>query len=212
MPKSRVKRKKKAGARGSGGIAWGGKAGPGDRRINLVLAVLVLGAVVAGGVYWFVYAQNERAFQALAAQGRDRLATLVTSPANRGRGHGEHGATYYYGTLFPTSGRHDPVPTSAGVYQAPQPPGQLVHALEHGNIVIYYDAPDPEVLITLKDWAGLYGGEWDGLVVVPMERHLGRDVVLTAWTKTLRLAAFDPALAAAFVDVYRGRGPEHGPH
>ena len=33
--------------------------------------------------------------------------------------------------------------------------------------------------------------------------------VLTAWTKTLRLSSFDAALAAAFVDAYRGRGPEH---
>jgi len=212
VPKSRTKRKKKVGARENGGIAWGGKAGLVDRRINLVLAVLALGAVVAGGLYWFVFAQSESAFQALAAQGRDRLAALVTSPPNLGRGHGEHGATYYYGAQFPTSGRHDPVPTSVGVYQAPQPPGQLVHALEHGNIVIYYDTPDPEVLTILKDWARLYGGKWDGVVVVPMEGRLGRGVVLTAWTKMFRLAAFDPALAAAFVDAYRGRGPEHAEH
>ncbi len=208
MAKSRAKRKKKVGAPKSGGIAWGGKAGPGAWRINLVLAVLVLGAVVAGGVYWFVSARSERAFQALAVQGQDRLAALVTAAPDLGGGHGEHGVTYRYGAQLPASGRHNPVPTSAGVYQAPQRPGQLVHALEHGNIVIYYDAPDPEVLIILKDWAGLHGGKWDGLVVVPMQ-DLGRDVVLTAWTKTLRLAAFDAALAAAFVDAYRGRGPEH---
>ena len=52
VPKSRVKRKKKAGARD---IPWGGKSGPGDQRINLVLAVLLLCTVVVGGVYWFVY-------------------------------------------------------------------------------------------------------------------------------------------------------------
>ncbi len=38
---------------------------------------------------------------------------------------------------------------------------------------------------------------------------LGSDLVLTAWTKRLRLASFDAPLAAAFVDAYRGRGPEH---
>jgi hypothetical protein len=80
--------------------------------------------------------------------------------------------------------------------------------LEHGNIVIYYDAPETEVLATLKDWAGLYGGQWDGLVVTP-HSGLGKTIVMTAWRKILRLDTFDPAAAAAFIDAYRGRGPEH---
>ena len=37
----------------------------------------------------------------------------------------------------------------------------------------------------------------------------GEAIVLTAWTKRLRLDPFDPAAAAAFIDAYRGRGPEH---
>ena len=211
MPRSKTKRKKKpgaTGAKGAGGIPWGGKASQSSRWVNLALGLVVLLAVAGGGAYWFLSAQSERAFQALADQGRDRLAAAVTSDPNRGRGHGSRGAVYHYDRTFPTSGRHDPVWTAPGVYRAPQRPGQLVHALEHGNVVIYYDAPDPGVLDTLKDWAGLYGGQWDGLVVVPMD-GLGSDLVLTAWTKRLRLSSFDAALAAAFVDAYRGRGPEH---
>ena len=34
-------------------------------------------------------------------------------------------------------------------------------------------------------------------------------VVMTAWTKLLRLEAFDEASAAAFIDLFRGRGPEN---
>jgi hypothetical protein len=34
-------------------------------------------------------------------------------------------------------------------------------------------------------------------------------VVLTAWRKILKLDTFEPASAAAFVDAYRGRGPEN---
>jgi hypothetical protein len=173
-----AKRKKKAGARRESDIAWGGKASPGARHINIGLGAIVVILTVAGGAYWFLSAESERTFQAVADQGRARLADLVTTDPNHGRGHGQHGATYHYTDLFPTSGRHDPVPTSPGVYRLPQRSGQLVHALEHGNVVIYYDT-------------------------------LGEEVVLTAWTKTLRLEPFDAALAAAFIDRYRGRGPEH---
>lgn len=60
----------------------------------------------------------------------------------------------------------------------------------------------------LKRWAGLYGGQWDGLVVTP-KPGLGEAIVLTAWTKLLRLAPFDAEAAAAFIDAFRGRGPEN---
>jgi hypothetical protein len=208
MPRSKAKRKKKAGARRESDIAWGGKASPGARHINIGLGAIVVILTVAGGAYWFLSAESERSFQAVADQGRMQLADLVTTHPDQGRGHGQHGAAYHYGDQFPTSGFHDPVPTSAGVYRVPQRPGQLVHALEHGNIVIYYDQPGPETLATLKDWAGLYEGTWDGVVLTPMD-GLGDQVVLNAWTKTLRLKSFDPALAAAFIDRYRGRGPEN---
>lgn len=208
MPKSKAKRKKKTGAGQSSHIAWGGKAGPGARRTNLVIAVLVLVGLAAGGAYWFVGARDEQAFQVLVAEGQERLAAAVTTSPNRGGGHGEHGEIYHYEAQFPTSGPHDPVPASAGVYRAPQRPGQLVHALEHGNIVIYYDEPGGEVLEVLKFWAWLYEGKWDGVIVAPMQ-GLGSDLVLTAWTRTLHLKTFDAALAAAFIDAYRGRGPEH---
>jgi hypothetical protein len=211
VPKSKAKRKKKVGAKSAkqgAHIAWGGKAGPGARRANLVIAVLVLVGLAAGAAFWFVGARGEHEFEALAAKGQDRLAAAVTTSPNRGGGHGEHGELYNYEGQFPTSGPHDPVPTSAGTYRAPQRPGQLVHALEHGNIVIYYDEPGADVLKILKYWSGLYDGKWDGVIVAPID-GLGGDLVLTAWTKTLRLKTFDAALAAAFIDAYRGRGPEH---
>ena len=84
MPKSKAKRKKKA--RQESDISWGGKASPGARRINIVLGVIVVGLAVAGGTYWFLGAQGESAFQALADQGRDRLSALVASSPNRSGG------------------------------------------------------------------------------------------------------------------------------
>ena len=60
----------------------------------------------------------------------------------------------------------------------------------------------------LEDWAGLYTGPWSGVVVTPAP-GIGEELVLTAWNQTLRLKPFDAASAAAFVDRFRGRGPEH---
>ncbi len=94
------------------------------------------------------------------------------------------------------------------MYTVSQPDVQLVHALEHGNIVIYYDQLAKDDLSTLESWAGLYTGQWSGVVVAPRP-GLGGEIVLTAWRKILRQKTFDTASAAMFVDTYRGRGPEH---
>jgi hypothetical protein len=149
----------------------------------------------------------EAAFLHLANAHKGTLDRVRTTP-DFGRGHLRRGQSYQYRHPFPTSGPHSPVWTDPGVYEHPQRSVELVHALEHGNIVIYYDRPAPVDLEKLKSWAGIYTGPWSG-VIVTKKAGLNRELVLTAWRKILRLKAFDAGVAAAFVDAYRGRGPEH---
>jgi hypothetical protein len=208
MAKSKKKRQKKQNKQSqTGKVSWGGKATPGTRRLNVLIAVATLAAVVAGGVYWVSSSRSESTFMALAEAGRDRLDAVESEP-NKGRRHLEPGETYHYGDSSPTSGPHDTTWAPTGFHETAPRPTRVVHALEHGNVVIYYDQPGDEVIDTLKIWTGLYTGQWDGLLAVPMS-GLGESLILTAWTKELRLDTFEPALAAAFIDAYRGRGPEH---
>lgn len=165
-------------------------------------------AVAAGLAGWFFWqsSQTESAFMALAERGQAGLSA-VKFHRDLGGGHFSPGESGRYGNRFPTSGRHHPQWVKTGFHQEPQFSAQLVHALEHGNVVIYYDTPDTGTLETLKTWATLYVGQWSGVVVTPSV-GLGKTVVLTAWGKSLRLKLFEPAVAAAFIDKYRGRGPE----
>ena len=179
----------------------------GTRRINVILAAIAAAGIAAVGYWWWQSEQIESRFLALVADGQSDLQNIETLP-DLGRTHLAPGQTQSYGTPFPTTGPHETTWTPTGLHSQSQRPTQIVHALEHGNIVIYYDDPGAEVMSTLKDWAGLYGGQWDGVVVAPSP-GIGKAVVMTAWRKMLRLDPFDPAAAAAFVDAYRGRGPEH---
>jgi hypothetical protein len=144
---------------------------------------------------------------ALAEEGRDRLDAVETE-TNLGRRHLGPGEGYSYADSTPTSGPHDVTWAPTGFHETGQLPTRVVHALEPGNVVIYYDRPGDQVIATLKAWTGLYPGQWDGLLAIPMP-GLGESLTLTAWTKQLRLDRFDAPLAAAFIDAYRGRGPEH---
>lgn len=204
MPKSRTR--KKSGKAKTKSIDWGGPAAKGSGRVNLVLGALALAALVAGGGYLWQLQQAGSEFESLIAAGQPALARVETT-ADRGRGHLELGQGHSYDTAFPTSGIHDQVPIDPGFYTEPQRATQLVHSVEHGHIVIYYDDPGAEVRDTIKDWTALFGGNWDGVVAVPSS-GLGKGVVLTAWRKILKLDSFEPAAAAAFVDAFRGRGPE----
>lgn len=204
MPKS--KSRKKSDRAKTKSIDWGGPATKGSNYINLVLGAVVLAALVAGGAYFWRLQQAGSGFEALIAEGQAALARVETT-TDHGGGHLEPGQGHSYGVAFPTSGIHDRVPIDPGFYTKPQRATQLVHSVEHGHIVIYYDAPGAEARDTIESWTGLFGGNWDGVVAVPSS-GLGKGVVLTAWRKILKLDVFEPAAAAAFVDTYRGRGPE----
>lgn len=174
------------------------------RRLHLAAGALLVAVVV--GALWWLSSAREQEFTALAAEGRGALQSRVTTELSAGRDHVSGSPGYAH--RFPTSGPHSPTWVEPGVYTDAQPRAQLVHALEHGNIVIYYDEPGADVMDRLRQWAALYDRQWSGIVVVPA-RGLGESIVLTAWTKRLRLDPFEPAVAAAFIDAYRGRGPEN---
>ncbi len=205
MPKSRTRKRSKKGP--SRRVDWGGPATKASGRINLILGAIAVAALVAGGLYLWRGYQTRGEFEALAAQGQAALARVET-PAGRGGGHLAPGQGHFYDGRFPTSGIHHRVPVDPGFYRDSQPATKLVHSVEHGHIVIYYDSPGAEAMRLLKDWTSLYGGQWDGVIATPAS-GLGKAVVLTAWRKILRLDQLEPAAAAAFIDRFRGRGPEN---
>ena len=205
MPKSRTR--KKAKSKEAAKIDWGGPAAKSSGRLNMVLALIAVIAVAGGGFYWWQSSQTRNTFMTHALDGQAALGRVQTMP-NRGGGHLSPGQGHSYGVPFPTSGIHARTPTEPGFYDKAQPPTGLVHALEHGHIVIYYDRPGADAISMLEDWTSLYTGHWDGVIATPSP-GLGKAVVLTAWRKKLELERFAPAASAAFIDTFRGRGPEN---
>jgi hypothetical protein len=141
-----------------------------------------------------------------AALAQDLPAEIETIPAGPDNGHLPLGFAYEYGTPFPTSGPHSPRPTPAWMYTEPQPPTELVHALEDRNIVIYYDQPGDAVIKRLLELTQQYSGQSDGVIATP-SLGLGEGIVLTAWEKRLALPSYDEQKTAAFIDAFRGYEP-----
>jgi hypothetical protein len=123
-----------------------------------------------------------------------------------------------YSTDPPTSGVHFPGTFEAGFYDAerlatlPQfPVGYLVHNLEHGYVIFWYDCAGlaATACSELKSSIQATMDEFDGvkLIAFPWE-SIAEPVVLTSWGKILRLDAYDGGRAAAFVRANRNQAPE----
>ena len=172
----------------------------------VVYGVAVL-ALIGAGYGIFTSQQEEGAFDALAAAGKEELERVEKFPSE-GRTHLPAGSQISYGTHPPTSGPHYLQWVNPGFYETLKGWSNLVHSLEHGMIVIYYDQPAVDALETLKSWTSLFTGPWSGIVMV-RKAGLGEKLILTAWRRILRLDRFEIEAAAAFIDAYRGRGPEN---
>ncbi|MEX0755749.1 MAG: DUF3105 domain-containing protein [Actinomycetota bacterium] len=130
-----------------------------------------------------------------------------------------------YASVPPTSGPHAPVTQGAGVYDSSPPIDQVLHSLEHGAVVIWYDpaASGPE-LQKIKDF---YADE-EFVIVAPYDYSeqgeagrlpAGVEMAVTAWHFTQECADLSLAASYAFVDDYRaiasnddyqGEAPEPG--
>jgi len=200
-------RKPKAANRPAAGAA---AARAKSRRLPAIVAGVALAAAALGAWRWYDGRADEAAFMAAAARGAGALPGRVETFPSAGREHVPPGTPMRYPAPFPTSGTHWTTWIDPGRYDEPQQPAQLVHSLEHGMIVVYYDRPPAACDEAIDTWVGLYGGPWSGVVAVPYP-GLGETLMLSAWTRNLRLenCATETDLAAAFIDAYRGRGPEH---
>jgi hypothetical protein len=136
----------------------------------------------------------------------------VQSFPSEGTEHVPESTQITYNTNPPTSGRHYGTATQPGFYVEPRPAGNLVHSLEHGAVVIYYDPAKltDEVRQSLTRFVQAHRDTWASVIVVPNpDPQPDAPFILTAWTKMLKLDSYDIPTIRAFLAEYLGRGPEN---
>ena len=184
-----------------------------DWRLLAIGGVLLVGAVIIGLVLLFGSGPNPDAGVRVSDDGNEHVApgTTCRSP------EAPCGPDPYSSTPG-TSGPHwDPSALANwGVYTTPQNESQVIHNLEHGGIVIWYDpdAVDDEGVeamsqyVTAQVSSGISGrfkfilSPWGG------EDPLPSPVVATAWNWMLELEEPDTEAIAAFAREHYGIAPE----
>lgn len=138
----------------------------------------------------------------------------VLHPTDLGTLHLEEGQDFDdYSSIPPTSGPHAPTPTRPGtVYREPQPLPEVVHAMEHGAVVLWVgpEAPGSMRAGLVDTVAGLAEEGYRSLIVTPLP-DLEEPFAMTAWGSLQRCLGLSPAEIRAFVEANYASGGEGAP-
>jgi hypothetical protein len=164
-----------------------------SRKRNLLIAgIAALIIAVVGGGLWYK-GEQERQFE--ARLGIERFA-------DQGNTHIDEGATYAeYNSNPPTSGPHYNRIHPWGISDTRVANELQLHNLEDGGVVIQYK---PDLATADVDKLKAIVGRYEEQVLLAPNETLEQPIVVTAWTRMLRLDAYDEAKVVEFIEAYRG--------
>lgn len=121
-----------------------------------------------------------------------------------------------YNTDPPTSGKHYANEMNVGFYDEadpnqPYPAGYLVHNLEHGYVIFWYNCAslDDQACSDLKSSIKSVMDQVDNFKVIAFPwPSIDVPVVMTSWGRVQKFVNFDPKDAQAFVLANRNHAPE----
>jgi len=179
--------------------------------IVLAIGLAAYATQLSGGGGEAVEADGIEAASLDSAGDSELLADVEQFP-NRGNDHVQQGTDIDYERVPPLSGTHYGSTVEAGFYEETPALGSLVHTLEHGAVVVYYDPDEisPEARESLREFASVHTGTWQSVVAVPNPNDDPRaPYVVTAWQHELTMDSYDAETVHAFLSEYLGRGPEN---
>ncbi len=149
------------------------------------LAVLVV-AQIGINLYRDARAPGER----FASQGNVHVALGTSVPG--------------YNSNPPTSGWHTPDLAAWGTYVEPVPDQRLIHNMEDGGVILWYEAGTPEEneaqVAALQE---VVDGRYSRYVIAPRE-DMPTPYAMTAWQRLERFDAIDAVAMQAFLAAYHG--------
>jgi hypothetical protein len=180
------------------------------RRKEALRRNLIIGAVAVVLVALLGVCVTQRSKD---SEAQDELVARLTSgdcrydtESDSGSEHVENPPAYKVNP--PTGGNHTPQAAAAGVYREGQvpPDGPLVHAQEHGFVVIWYRPGDA----TITSQAEALGDEFSDETLVVPRASMDVPVAATAWHRRLLCTSLEEDTLKEFTRAYRDKGPEKG--
>jgi hypothetical protein len=140
-------------------------------------------------------------------QKKKNIHLLGTAVPVLSRQHVPDGTKITYNSNPPSSGKHYNLPQDAGIYTTAPADGHLVHSLEHGAIILWYN-PQQVSKQQLMQLTKLFKSiNLDKKIMTP-RLNLPTPVALSSWGRVLKLKTTDEKQIKAFFNTNYDNGPE----
>ncbi len=176
------------------------------RRRNLV--TLLIAGLVAALVAFLVVKENRSEDAPVGVNARAAGCTGIEEHEEEGAEHVD--VEPQYGTNPPTSGNHLSTPANSGFFSEPVRTGALVHNMEHGQVIFWYDPNAPDE--TIDQIEELVDQEPVASIAVPWDDpESPYTFAMTAWTASQSCRRVSQEVVDEFRTKYQGKGPEQIP-
>ena len=179
------------------------------------LAQLIWGAFILGALglisfaAWQVGFSLWRSSQSTTGESAELMESIL---------HVDEGTPIDYNTDPPTSGEHYARPLPAGFfeetplgYDAEQPEAHIVHSMEHGYVIFWYNCEviSEDDCTDLKEGIQSVMSEFNFLEVIAFPwNSIDEPLVMTSWGQIQRFDSFDRMAAREFVFFNQNKSPE----
>lgn len=161
-------------------------------------AALVALLLIAGGVFAF---NQPRTPTSIGSSNCGNLQLV----ADEGQGHLSPGdPTPVYKSNPPTSGTHNPDPLPAGVYGDNTDVTRIVHSMEHGYVVLFYNGISQN---EIQQLATIQRSDPFKVIVAPYT-SMPYKVAIASWNRLQTCDGVNETTIRSFINQFRGQGPE----
>lgn len=144
--------------------------------VTLLIAVVVIGVIAA-----LVISDRKGASGPVGVAADEANCGPKEESKAPGNDHVEEGTPVEYETNPPTAGPHAGSPGPTGFFDTPQEAEHLVHNMEHGQIVLWYDPAAPQQV--KDDLEAIVEKQSATTVATPYEGLEDYNFYMTAWNK-----------------------------
>ena len=169
--------------------------------IPLVIVIVIISTIV-----WSALSNS---FSTPATQVKQKPLLGQVVPV-LSREHVPDGTKIQYNSNPPAAGEHYAQPQDAGIYTTPPQDGHLVHSLEHGAIILWYN-PTSLSKEEITELETLFKSIHLEKTILTPRSSLDTPVALSSWGRVLKLKTIDTNQIKAFFDTNYDRGPEQAP-
>ena len=181
--------------------------------VSIVIAVLVIGSFAAVPIFQSIGGPGDISYGSAEAyvDGVGEKQDIMRTKNHVDLNDTDEDDDVAYNSTPPTSGDHWSIPQRCGFFTDPVPDEQIVHNLEHSNIIISYNLPNQADVDALEEVYEDLPEGWRAHFTVarPYDQIAPGQVALSAWGVLDIMDGVDEDRIQRFYEHYVGRlGPE----